>query len=138
MKHIQVQYLPILHFFNTMDSLYNTFMKLLVFFRNIGYILDIIKYKRGRYDMKNYKIAVQQGLNEISDLLSSKGYDVVPFETFKDKVAVTIISGVDSAYEEIEPAQCRNCGGDEEMLVINATRLSPEKVLEYVENIKCC
>lgn len=88
--------------------------------------------------MKNYKIAVQQGLNEISDLLSSKGYDVVPFETFKDKVAVTIISGVDSAYEEIEPAQCRNCGGDEEMLVINATRLSPEKVLEYVENIKCC
>lgn len=87
--------------------------------------------------MKKYKIAIQQGLNEISDLLTSNGYDVVPFETSKDRVDVTIISGVDSEYEEIEPAQCRISGSDEKMLVINATRLSPEKVLEYVENIKC-
>lgn len=87
--------------------------------------------------MKKHKIAVQQGLNEIYDLLTNKGYDVVPLETSKDNVDITIISGVDSAYEEIETAQCRNCGSDEKMLVINATSIPPEKVLEYVENIKC-
>ncbi len=87
--------------------------------------------------MKKYRIAVQQGLNEITQLLKDKGHDVVQFETSKANVDITIISGVDSAYEEIETAQCRVCGPDEKMLVINATTLSPEKVLEYVENIKC-
>ena len=87
--------------------------------------------------MKKYRIAVQRGLNEIAELLKDKGHDIVEFETSKSDVDVTIISGVDSAYEEIETAQCRFCGPDEKMLVINATTLSPEKVLEYVENIKC-
>ena len=87
--------------------------------------------------MKKYKIAVQQGLMDISQLLKDRGHDVVPFETSKDHVDITIISGVHSAYEEIETAQCRNFGPDNKMLVINATNLSPEKVLEYVENIKC-
>jgi len=87
--------------------------------------------------MKKYKIAVQQGLKEIVDLLKSKGYDVVPFEASGNNVDITIISGVDSEYEEIETAQCRAWGQEGDMLVINATALSPEKVLEYVENIKC-
>ncbi|WP_432662308.1 YkuS family protein [Wukongibacter baidiensis] len=87
--------------------------------------------------MKKYRIAVQQGLNEIAELLKDNGHDVVEFETSKDDIDITIISGVDSAYEEIETAQCRVCGPDDTMLVINATTLSPEKVLEYVENIKC-
>lgn len=87
--------------------------------------------------MKKYRIAVQQGLSEIANLLWDKGYDVVPFETSKDDIDVTVISGVDSEYEEIETAQCRVWNSKGKMLVINATKLSPEKVLEYIENIKC-
>lgn len=87
--------------------------------------------------MKKYTIAVQRGLDEISTLLKDKGYDVVPLETSKNNVDITIISGVHSEYEEIQTAQCRSLGQDNKMLVINATGLSPEKVLEYVENVKC-
>lgn len=87
--------------------------------------------------MMNYKIAVQKGLDEIMDVLKKEGYNVVVYEDNKEDVDITIISGIDSEYEEIEPAQCRAYGNDKKMLIIDATRLTPETILKYVKNIKC-
>jgi hypothetical protein len=72
--------------------------------------------------MKNKKIAVQRGLNEIMEILKKEGYDVVLYEDNKDDVDVIILSGIDSEYEETEYAQCR-VYGDKKMLLIDASRL---------------
>lgn len=88
--------------------------------------------------MKDYRIAVQKDLKEIIAILENEGFDVVIYEDNRDDVNVTILSGISSEYEEIEPAQCRIMGNeDQKMLIIDATDLNPEKVLDYVKKIKC-
>lgn len=88
--------------------------------------------------MKNIKVAVQSGLKDVESLLVEKGFEVVPYRTSGLDVDVTVITGVDSAYEEIEPAQCRlSKNEDHDMLVINATNLTPEQVLNYIEKNPC-
>ncbi len=84
-------------------------------------------------------IAVQNGLNEISDFLKTNGYDIVSYEETGLKADAVIISGVDSAYEEIETAQCRLRGTPEEhsVLLINSSGLSPDQVLTYIKNYHC-
>ncbi|MDK2918687.1 MAG: hypothetical protein PWQ37_1420 [Candidatus Petromonas sp.] len=63
---------------------------------------------------------------------------MVSYEDYDGDADITIISGIDSEYEEIETTQCRVCGpNDKQMLLIDATRLTPEKVLEYVKTIRC-
>lgn len=89
--------------------------------------------------MKNYTIAIQGGLQDIELALKKEGYNIVPFLESGLNADICIISGVDSEYEEIETAQCRlrGTGEDDQVLLINASGLSPEKVLEYVKNNKC-
>ena len=89
--------------------------------------------------MKNYKIAIQGGLNDIETALKNEGYTVVPYLESGLKADICIISGVDSEYEEIETAQCRlrGTGEDDQVLLINASGLSPAKVIEYVKNNNC-
>lgn len=89
--------------------------------------------------MKNYKIAIQAGLNDIESILKNEGYNVVPYLEAGLQADVCIISGVDSEYEEIETAQCRLKGSDvdDQMLLINASGLSPEQVLNYIKNNNC-
>jgi len=89
--------------------------------------------------MKNYKIAIQNGLNDIENALKTEGYDVVPYLEAGLQADICIISGVDSEYEEIETAQCRlrGSGEDDQMLLINASGLSPEQVVKYVKNNRC-
>ena len=89
--------------------------------------------------MKNFKIAIQAGLNDIESALKNEGYNVVPYLEAGLQADVCIISGVDSEYEEIETAQCRlrGTGADDQMLLINASGLSPDQVLNYVKNNKC-
>ncbi|EOD01227.1 YkuS family protein [Caldisalinibacter kiritimatiensis] len=86
--------------------------------------------------MENKKIAVQRGLNKIIELLKKEGYDVVLYEENKEDVDITIVSGIDSEYEETEYAQCR-VYGDKKMLLIDASKLDLETVLRYVKDIKC-
>lgn len=92
----------------------------------------------GDYTMNNYKIAVQRNLKEVIEMLKGEGFDVVIYEDWNGPVDVTILSGINSEYEEIEPTQCRIVGGDDDkMLLIDATRMSLEKILHYVKTIKC-
>jgi hypothetical protein len=88
--------------------------------------------------MKTYRIAVQDGLEPIKELLKSKGHEILPYDQAGKNADIAIMSGVDSTYEEMETAQCmiHNPEGSE-VLLINATGLTPEQVLNYVEHNLC-
>lgn len=81
--------------------------------------------------MKNIKIAIQKGLNEVKETLINEGFQVFDYETAGLDADVTIITGIDEAYEEIEPVQYHK-NGDKNMLIIDATNASPETVLNRV------
>ncbi len=88
--------------------------------------------------MKTYTIAVQDGLEPIKKLLQEKGHTVIPYQEMNRSAEIAVISGIDSAYEEIETAQCMiNDPAGHEMLLINATGLTPEQVLHHVEHNLC-
>lgn len=88
--------------------------------------------------MKKYKISIQKGLTEIEDLLKREGHEVVYMGENDLNADITVMNGVDTVYEEIENAQCMYNGNEEhQMLVINATNLSPEKVLDMIRNNHC-
>lgn len=88
--------------------------------------------------MKTYTIAVQDGLESIKTLLAQKGHTVVPYLEAGLSADIAVVSGIDSAYEEIEDAQCliRDSKGGE-ILLINAASLTPEQVLYHVEHNRC-
>ena len=77
--------------------------------------------------MNRVKIAVQNGLSEVETMLKNEGYDVYKYGHAGLDANVTIITGTDGEYEEIEPAQKHG-----KMLVINATRISTQDVLDQV------
>lgn len=88
--------------------------------------------------MKTYTIAVQDGLEDIKTVLREKGHRIVPYVEAAHSADIAVISGIDSAYEEIETAQCMikdNSGS--EMLLINATGMTPEQVVNRIENNLC-
>ncbi len=83
------------------------------------------------------KISIQAGMQDIETLLKSEGYEVVAFGHDDMDADVSIINDVDMSYEEIEPAQCRTGLNGKEMLVINASNMTPNKVLELVNKNMC-
>lgn len=88
--------------------------------------------------MKTYTIAVQDGLEDIKAMLKEKGHIIVPYVEAAHSADIAVISGIDSAYEEMETAQCMIKGNDgSELLLINATGMTPEQVLDRVEHNVC-
>jgi len=88
--------------------------------------------------MKTYTIAVQDGLEPIKALLMEKGHTVVPYLEAGLAADIAVVTGIDSAYEEIDDAQCliRDSSGGE-ILLINAAAMTPEQVLYHVEHNRC-
>ncbi len=78
------------------------------------------------------RIAVQTGLNELMETLKNKGYNVVPYRQGGDNIKITIINDVDEEYEEIQPVSFMG-EGENEMVVIDATKLSQNQVIHFVE-----
>ena len=88
--------------------------------------------------MRKQKISIQPGLEAIESVLIREGYEVVHFGENDLDADVTVMSGVDTTWEEIEDAQCMYDGKKEhEMLVINAGEMSPDKVLDLIRNNQC-
>lgn len=78
------------------------------------------------------KIAIQVGLGELTEKLKSKGYDVVPFRDGGSDIRITIINDVDEEYEEIDPVTFMG-QGDNEMVLIDASKLSQTEIIAYVD-----
>ena len=78
------------------------------------------------------KIAVQTGLDDIMTILKEKNYDVVPYKEGGTDIKITILNDIDEEYEEIDPV-CFMGEGDDEMVLLDASRLSQEDVIKYVE-----
>ncbi len=81
--------------------------------------------------MNKIKIEVQNGLEDIMTSLTNEGFEVYRYGEAGLDADITIITGVDEAYEEIEPAQF-HANGKKKMLVIDATNRTTEDVLTRV------
>jgi cephalosporin hydroxylase len=81
--------------------------------------------------MNKIKIEVQNGLDELMVSLTNEGFDVYKYGEAGLDADVTIITGIDEAYEEIEPAQFHK-NGKKQMLVIDATNRTTQDVLTRV------
>lgn len=81
--------------------------------------------------MKNVKVAIQSGLDGVKDMLKSEGFDVYNYGEAGLDADVTIVTGIDEAYEEIQPAQY-HANGKKQMLVIDGTNTSCEEILKRV------
>ena len=78
------------------------------------------------------KIAIQTGLNDLAELLKIKGYEVVPFREGGQNIRITILNDIDEEYEEMDPVTFMG-EEDEQMVLLDASRLSQKEILTYVE-----
>lgn len=83
--------------------------------------------------MRKYTISIETGLNDIAQRLKEDGHEIIPYDQAGLKADVVIISGVDSAYEEIETAQFRPGFNNKDVLLINASGLTPDAVLKHIQ-----
>lgn len=81
--------------------------------------------------MKNIKVAVQRGLEDVKIALEKEGFSVFNYGEAGLDADVTIVTGVDEAYQEIQPAQYHS-NGKKAMLVIDGTNTSTEEILKRV------
>lgn len=82
------------------------------------------------------RIAVQRGLEQVSNMLSHQGYQVVPLEEVMGPVDAIIYSGVTCEWEGI-PATTNLAGPDEvykNELLINTVGMSPTQVLDLIHS----
>lgn len=81
--------------------------------------------------MKKIKVAVQNGLAEVEARLSQEGFDVYKYGKAGLDADITIITGIDEAYEEIQPVQCHS-NGKKSMLVVDATNATTNEIMKRV------
>ena len=77
------------------------------------------------------KIAIQTGLETVKKQLEGMGYFVVDFATGGQGAQINIINNVDEAYEEIDPVTYMKSGA-EDVMILDASRLSEEDIVRYV------
>lgn len=77
------------------------------------------------------KVEIQNGLNEVENMLKQEGFDVYKYGHAGLDADITVITGIDEAYEEIEPAQY-HCNGKKRMLVVNATNATPNEIMKRI------
>jgi len=93
-------------------------------------------YLNGGVIMKDPIISIQKGLDEYKEALEAEGFEV-HYSGYEDsKANVTLISGIDEAWEEIEPSECHP-NGDYCMLVLDVSNMSVEEVVETVKSKEC-
>ncbi len=78
------------------------------------------------------KIAIQTGLEELAEELKAKGYEVVPFRSSGQNVRISILNDIDAEYEEIDPVTFMG-EPDEEMVLLDASKLSKNEILVFVD-----
>lgn len=81
--------------------------------------------------MKGIKVEIQNGLDDIYNQLKHEGFDVFHYGQAGLDADISIITGVDEAYEEIQPAEY-HCNGKKKMLVVDATNKSTNIILQQI------
>lgn len=81
--------------------------------------------------MEKWKISIQTGLNEVEEKLRAEGYSVFEYGKAGLDADITIITGIDHEYGEIEFEQIRK-NGKKEMLILDATNVSVDIVIKSV------
>lgn len=88
---------------------------------------------------KSYTIAIQPGMNEIAEFLMEKGHKICKDGTCGFEPDVTLISGINMEWEEMDPHECRIIDDESQrkMLLMNITGMSNEEVLEKIDRNIC-
>lgn len=81
------------------------------------------------------KVEVQSGLGELEVALKAEGYDVYKYGQAGLDADITVITGIDEAYEEIQPAQY-HANGKKSMLVVDATNSTTDEVLKRIHKYR--
>lgn len=84
--------------------------------------------------MKRYRIALQEGLEDLKKLLIASGFEIVP-PGRELQAEITIIANDDDEDMDDEPAPARISYKDQQRqrrILINASHLTPEQVLELI------
>jgi hypothetical protein len=99
---------------------------------------QIEAYQKEDYFMNKSIVSLQKGLSQLRESLVSEGYEVCYEGECKVEPDVTIVSGIDSAYEGIENTQCMiNSSGDTGLLLIDATNMTHNRVIDLIKNNYC-
>jgi len=77
------------------------------------------------------KVEVQNGLDDLMATLTQEGFEVYKYGQAGLDADITVITGIDEAYEEIEPAQFHK-NGKKKMLVVDATNRSTEEIMTRI------
>jgi len=91
------------------------------------------------YVNRSYTIALQPGMDKLADFLSGKGHKVCKSGACGIEPEITLISGVNMEWEQMDSNQCRivDDESDRKMLLVNITGLSNDEILEKIDNNYC-
>ncbi len=84
--------------------------------------------------MKDYRIAVQIGLEEIRGYLISKGFRVLPHGKEELDADITVLTGLQEDEDDVTPTRMVfKDDHKKEKILIDATELSKEEVLQLIK-----
>jgi len=88
---------------------------------------------------KIYTIAVQAGMDDVAEFLSGKGHKICKDGTCGIHPDITLISGINMEWEQMEANECRiiDDSNDKKMLLVNITGLSNDEILEKIDTNYC-
>lgn len=86
-------------------------------------------------EIKKIKISLEEGLDEVKELLEAHGYEIIPSYKVDSDVAAMIFSGVDEDWETISTYQMRQYGDAKYVLTINASNMKSDEILETINRL---
>ncbi len=81
---------------------------------------------------KKIKVSLEDGLDELKEVLQQNGYEVVPAYKVDKDVSVMIFSGLYEHWEEIAGLRY---GESDSILTMNALDMSPEEILQIIDRV---
>lgn len=88
---------------------------------------------------KAYTIALQPGMEELGKFLEGKGHKICKDGTCGIEPDITLISGINMEWEEMEAHECRIIDDEaqKKMLIMNVTGMSNEEIMDKIEKNYC-
>lgn len=78
--------------------------------------------------MKKLTIAIQDNLTELKSALEERGHATTSTKNGAKDATIHIISGIDMAYEEMQPIEYMG-----NAIIINAGHISNDKILDFID-----
>ncbi|HHY91041.1 MAG TPA: hypothetical protein GX503_05180 [Clostridiales bacterium] len=100
-------------------------------------LIDEIAQKRAikKEIPKKIKVSLEEGLDELKEVLQQNGYEVVPAYKVDKDVSVMIFSGWNEHWQEIGSYPMMQYGESDSILTMNALDMTPEEILQILNRV---